>query len=377
VLAYDVIERLIDFAGADFGGDKAMRDARRALQDAVREFPGLHRWNYGYTWHRLNLNPLYNTGTVAYDATTRALTLTGGTWPPWAASGNLRIADVVYAVDSRDSNTQLTLDATLSPVVNLASGTAYTLYQDTYELPADFLASDRMCAEINRFTLEYVHPTSILFATRSVDNAGTPIYYTIIPSPLTPERLAARVYPYPDAAQTLDFIYQRRLRRLRYDVVESGRVTVANGSKSVTGTETTFRSDMAGAVIRFSRDATRPTSVEGGNAAAFESRIASVASATSLTLVDAAIEDFTGVAYVISDPLDIEEGTMANCLCWQAIRHQAATTRMKDRAAIDGEASAALVRAKEDDARNFSLQTAGPGYVRRLRRRHMPSGPDE
>lgn len=376
MLAYDVIERLIDFAGADFG-DRSLRDARRALQDAVREFPGLHRWNYGYTWHRLNLNPSYATGTVAYDSSSRALTLTGGAWPSWAARGNLRIADVVYAVSSRDSGTVLTLDATLCPVADLAAGTSYVIYQDTYDLPADFLATDKVIAEINRFVLEYVHPTSILFAIRSVNNAGTPLYYTIFPSPATAERYAMRLYPYPNATQTLDFIYQRRLRRVRYDMVEAGNVSVANGSTALSAVGTSFRSDMVGSVIRLSRDSVRPTSPEGGNAAALETKVAAVGSATTLTLTDAAADDFTGVAYLLSDPLDLEEGALATCLCWQAIRHMADSLRMKDRDKIEANASNALTRAKEDDARSFALQTAGPGSVRRLARRHMPSAPDE
>jgi hypothetical protein len=67
-------------------------------------------------------NP-YTTGTVAVSE--GVVTITGGTWPSWASAGILTIGGQAYTVDTRDSDTQLTLlgcdDLTIS------SGTAFSL----------------------------------------------------------------------------------------------------------------------------------------------------------------------------------------------------------------------------------------------------------
>lgn len=373
MLAADLIQRLIDFLGAD-SGDRALGAARRAMQDAIRAFPGLHRWTYGYATGRLVLNAPYSTGTVAYNNSTRALTLTGGTWPSWAASGNVRINDVISKVSTRDSDTVLTLDATLNPGQTVAAGAAYSLYQDKYELPADFLASDAALAEVHFGEMVYIHPHQFTWFVRSAERTGVPCYYTFVAAD-TPGRFAMLVSPYPDSARTIDFVYQRRLRNVRYDIEEAGTVSVTSGQAAVTGVSTKFRSDMVGSYIRFSRDAVRPTGAEGVNPTPFESKITAVGGLTTLTLADNAPETFSGVAYVVSDPLDVDDTQTANALCWQAMKNLAASERMKDRAAVDAEATTHLLLAKEHDARSFALNQAGPGRLRRPT--YQPTGPDE
>lgn len=376
MLAADVVERLVDFAGADIG-DRALRFARRAMQDAFREFPGLHRWTYHYTHGRIPLLAGYSAGTVQYDNATRHLTLTGGVFPSWANLADVRICNVVSDVASRDSDTQLTLSATVNPGAYIAAGSAYSLYQDKYILPADFLASDAAIAQ-NRFgSMKYIHPTASLWSQRVAQRVGVPIYYTFLPDRFVAGRYAVMVTPYPDCDQTLDFIYQRRLKRLKYDNVNAGKVSITNGLTALTGTGTAWTSDLVGAYVRISSNGTAPTSIEGSNQAAVESKITAVASSTSLTIADTVPQDFTGVAYLISDLVDIEDGVMANAFYWQTMRHMADDLRMKDRPQIAQTAMESLVRAKEHDARNFSLETAGPSSLSRPSRRYMPTGPDD
>lgn len=109
----------------------------------------------------------------------------------------------------------------------------------------------------------------------------------------------------------------------------------------------------------------------------FETTITAFTSATVITVADAAPETLTNVAYVVADPLDLEDGSMANAFAWQAIRHMADELRMKERVVIGQEAASRLLQAKEDDSRSFALQKAGPGGMRRPSRRYMPTGPDE
>jgi hypothetical protein len=64
----------------------------------------------------------YSTGTVAISS--GVVTLSGGTFPSWAARGIFRVNGLTYTVDSRDSNTQITLDDTS---VAASSSTAYEI----------------------------------------------------------------------------------------------------------------------------------------------------------------------------------------------------------------------------------------------------------
>ena len=52
-------------------------------------------------------NDSYSTGTVAISS--GVVTLSGGTFPTWAAEGVLGVGEELYQIKSRDSNTQITL----------------------------------------------------------------------------------------------------------------------------------------------------------------------------------------------------------------------------------------------------------------------------
>ena len=95
-----------------------------------------HRWSFlDQPWYQTTDAP-YKTGTIAVAA--GVVTLTGGTWPTWAAQGELRPggtstdAGITYTVNTRDSGAQLTLDDTS---VTITAGATYNLYHATYDLP--------------------------------------------------------------------------------------------------------------------------------------------------------------------------------------------------------------------------------------------------
>lgn len=72
----------------------------------------------------------YSTGTVVYDhtggANERQLTLTGGTWPTWAKSpGRIFINEDWYSLDTRVSDSIVTLKSTDNPGADVASTTFY------------------------------------------------------------------------------------------------------------------------------------------------------------------------------------------------------------------------------------------------------------
>jgi len=126
---------------ANYGRDSAAWTGNKAyiLDDLVAMMKlGLARFYNERDWSFLKLPieiPLYapySTGTVTVVA--GVVTLSGGTFPTWAADGDF-VCGLAYSVASRDSGTQLTLNDTS---VAKSAGTTYSLVQAGYTLPDDF-----------------------------------------------------------------------------------------------------------------------------------------------------------------------------------------------------------------------------------------------
>lgn len=91
-----------------------------------------HRWSFLQPTVAITTQAPQKTGTIAVAA--GVVTLTGATWPTWAASGEISINGQVYAVATRESGTQLTLADTTAAA---DAGTSYTIACPIVELPAD------------------------------------------------------------------------------------------------------------------------------------------------------------------------------------------------------------------------------------------------
>lgn len=93
-----------------------------------------HVWSFLQpTLASIEVHAAYETGTVAVS--TKTVTLTSGTWPTWAAKGELYVDGGWYTVASRTSNTVIVLDYSAGTI---AAGTEYSLVQREYALPDDF-----------------------------------------------------------------------------------------------------------------------------------------------------------------------------------------------------------------------------------------------
>jgi hypothetical protein len=96
---------------------------------------------YQWSWLRpatsLTTSEPYDTGTIEIVAS--VVTLIGGTFPSWAASGDLEVQGETYVVLTRNGNTQLTLKET---GIDVDAGAEYTLSRYVYDLPSDFAGFD-------------------------------------------------------------------------------------------------------------------------------------------------------------------------------------------------------------------------------------------
>lgn len=317
-------EDAVDFVLDAFGSERSarnVRNAKRAVINALNDIQNRRNWRYYYKRQALTTVAPYGTGTVAYDHTggsnERQVTLTGGTFPAWAEFATLKIARKYYTVESRISDTVLTLSPNANPGEDLAS-TAYSLFRDNYPLPVDFLALDRL-VDITGVgaALTYVSPGDYHQAARLQQQAGMPTYYTVSSSPDYRGTNSLFLGPPPSGSRSYEYMYRSSPRQLRCERYATGTVSVSSGSTTVTGSGTAFTDTHVGAVIRFSVDSNQPTSIIGGlsadeNPFYAHRTVLSVESSDSLT-IDAVVSNsvsLSGVGYTISDPIDIEAPVM-------------------------------------------------------------------
>jgi hypothetical protein len=122
--------------------DNELTDIDTAIIRGLRQFyappplPGrkrAHNWSFLRQLQSLTTTAPYETGTVT--VADGVVTLASGTWPSWADEGELVVGGVAYTVDSRDSDSQLTLDDT---TVDAAAGSSYSLIRPQQDLPDSY-----------------------------------------------------------------------------------------------------------------------------------------------------------------------------------------------------------------------------------------------
>ena len=372
----DVLDHLLDWLGANPSAE-ALRDCRRASLAAQREVTTSNNWVYYYTRGRMVTVAPQNVGTAQYTNSTRTVTLTGATWPSWALYGCVVLNNITYQVASVTDSTDLVLSVNSNPGADIPAGATYAIYRDTYPLPVDCRSIDCFKLVNLIWMLDYEHPSMWLQRQQIYRGQATPRLYTMRGDPHYQGTMAASFFPAPDNIYTLDYIYQRRPRQLIFDNVSAGTVSVTSLSTSVTGVGTNWDSRLVGSIFRTSQDGINlPTNYAGTNPARYERVVAAVNSTTSLTL-DASVDtSYSGVKYLISDPLDIEDGAMLTAVLRCAEWQLAQSRSKKDRELAMQEWNRALILAREADSRNFAESAAGTRRNYPFRLAYFPSGPD-
>lgn len=324
----DLLDHALAYAATDATG-AATRQHRAAAQAAYNALAIRHGWNYYWTLGRINTDAPYSTGTVEFDltggATERRLTLTGGTWPTWAALGYVSLNDGTYGVERRVSSTVLTLAAASSPSEDIAAGSSYSIIRDTYPLPSDFVAMDDVVAGTSGEPVEYIHPRRWATDARHI-TPSQPRCISLVGSSTTNGALMAVFAPSPDRVYPVDFTYRRRPRPILFEGPMTGLVTVAANGTTVTGEGTAFRAAMVGSILRLGYDnKNRPTGLAGGTPRAHEAVITAYTSPTSVEIDTGPAEAADRVTFAVTDPCDIDEVGMTEYLLrelemqWRAV----------------------------------------------------------
>jgi hypothetical protein len=120
-----------------------LAEVDRYVQAGVRQFyyppaiegvPPGHEWSFLHPTTTITTIQRYTTGSLAVVGGT--CTITGGTWPTWAAThGTLVINDVEYAITSRDSGAELTV---VGDDDTAAADEWYLSHSGAQDLPDDF-----------------------------------------------------------------------------------------------------------------------------------------------------------------------------------------------------------------------------------------------
>lgn len=307
---FDVVEHLIT---SSFGGpqDAEQRDIRTAVQRAYQELTTMRDWSYYHVHGRVITQTPYSTGTISVSGTT--VTLTGGTWPAWAATGAyLKANNEVVRVASRTSGSVLETDPVLK-FKDTLTNQSYSLFRTVYPLPADFRNLDEPSDEYNWWAGLYITPDEAMKLERVSNSSGEPYHWTIIKDPDS-SGWALKLIGYPTKQETIDFTYRRTARQLRYSGHEAAarQGTLARSTTAVTGTGTAFTSAMVGSVLREGDTSSIPGPLTSITPYVSESKITAVSSATALA-TDSSGTIASLTKYLITDPLDLPEH-MHNCM---------------------------------------------------------------
>ncbi len=303
---FDLVESLIV---SSYGGpqDAEQRDIRTAIHRAYDELTTIRDWSYYHVHGRIILQAPYSTGTVTSSGT--AVTLTGGTWPSWAATGAyLRVGEEICRVATRTSNSVIVLDSALSLKANVTAS-PYILYRTVYPLPSDFRNLDEPSDEYNWWSGLYVTPDQAMKLERVSNSSGEPYHWTVIKDPDS-TGWAIKVIGYPTGTQTLDFTYRRSARPIRWSGHEAnaraGTITSQYVAPvlDVDGNSTNFQPSMAGSVLRVGDASNHPGPIESLTPYAAEMLILVVNDNEELT-TQGSLELPSATKYLITDPIDI------------------------------------------------------------------------
>lgn len=183
-------------------------DIADCLNDGLRRVYSAHNWSFLRPIADVTTTAPYATGTITVAA--GVVTLTGGTFPSWAASGVLKVNNQYYSVATRDSNTQITLDATSTTIATAAS---YQLARPEIALDATFdsVANDSNLTyypspESWYPPVQWRHDSTIRHLEGNNPEFERPVFYsvrTVTFDATVGSRKVLALYPAPDQAYTL------------------------------------------------------------------------------------------------------------------------------------------------------------------------------
>lgn len=183
-------------------------DINDCIVDGLQRVYASHDWSFFRPVADVTTTAPYSTGTITVSA--GVVTLTGGSFPSWAADGFLYVNGRSYVVASRTGNTTMTISDTS---LTISSGVVYHLGRPEIAMPAEFeaVAND---SELAYYPDDNACYPSVMQrgdqAIRRLEQGGQvfdrPVYYsvrTVQFDPAVGSRRVLAFYPTPDQAYTM------------------------------------------------------------------------------------------------------------------------------------------------------------------------------
>jgi len=364
----DIVEHILDMFDEDRAG-RPLRVARRAARESLRELHMAHRWSY-YTSERTFVTAAaQTTGTITYDHTggsyERLLTLADATWPTNVTDYKIIIDDVHYPIERYLTTTTVTLDPNNNPGADVAAGTSYKIYRESYPLPVNFGDFGNLIDLTNNRVVPVIS-SDVQLSSKEIaqDTPDTPWQVAIRNAGEYLNSLSFVFVPPPGSEIRYRYTFQRAPRSLETEVNSTGTCSANSGSTSVTMSgDHTLTAKHLGAVLRFGTAAAVPTNIFGGidgtdNPFVDQGIILSIYG-TAVVIDNAVSQTHTDVMFTVSDPVDIENNIMLTAyqrMC--EARFTSMTKReLKDRRDREELALFALRLAKERDNKSLNSPT--------------------
>lgn len=185
-----------------------LADIDDCIQDGLSRVYASHEWSFFKPVVDVTTTEPYSTGTITIAS--GVVTLTGGSFPSWAADGLLKVRDNYYSVISRNSSLSLTLNA---PSLTVASASDYQLARSVIPMNAGFeaVAND---SELTYYPSEnsFYPPVkqrgdqAIRKLEQSHPQFDRPVYYSIRTEAFDStvgSKKSLVFYPTPDQAYTM------------------------------------------------------------------------------------------------------------------------------------------------------------------------------
>ncbi|MHC4372171.1 MAG: hypothetical protein ACYSW8_31590, partial [Planctomycetota bacterium] len=194
-------------------------DIEECIKDGLHDVYTAHPWSFFRPVKEITTTAPYSTGTITVAS--GVVTLTSGTFPSWAAVGILKIDSDYYDVDTRDGDTQITLEDTS---VTEATATTYELGRPEYALDSTVEAIEGdLTYEPGQSDfyppIRQKHDGEIRRLRQDDPYHDRPVYYgvrTVEFDPTTGSRRRLSLYPTPDAA----YVFKARMK-LRATMIDS------------------------------------------------------------------------------------------------------------------------------------------------------------
>lgn len=291
---------------------RAKQDMKHAIHAAQQAVYQEREWTYYESAWSFATRASLTTGTLGYSHASLTATITGTKLPSWADHGTI-IANSLFGDIDRATTYSAYMDPNFNFGQTIDDGETFTLFQDKYTLPELFQNIGLTVTAADGYLLQYITPEDYVYRRSYGQDIGYPTEFTIVNDPNVIGRYAIALYPSPNELKTYYVKFRRAYRELKLTGDEStsrqGTVTIASGSKYVTGTSTAFNNNTHKNSILRVGDATNvPTGIRGQHPWIEQFQIANVAASSgseAIVLRSSAGQAFTTAKYVITDPIDI------------------------------------------------------------------------